>query len=388
MSRDELLLLAHLLGDGCTLPNQPVHYTSGDLENINLVAQAAARLFGIKPRIVPQQNWWHVYLPSPYRLTHGKHNPIIAWLQRLGTDAYHAWEKRIPGPVFTCPEAEIAFFLRHLWSTDGNISWKRLAGRKPAAAIYYASTSELLASQVQHLLLRLGIHSTLKKVLQPGYRPIFHVHIQGCRPQLDFLRTVGYVGARAKIIPELIAALEEIVPHATLGALPRVLWKEMIEPVKVAAGVSWRAVASGLDMQYCGSALFKAGISSERLGRLADVLKSVPLRELADAPVYWDTIASLEPLGVENVYDATVANTHNFVANDIIIHNSIEQDSDVVMFIYRKDRDKPNVGPEEENIAEIIVAKHRNGPTGSIRLRFDQELASFQTIDKVHTQSF
>ena len=63
---------------------------------------------------------------------------------------------------------------------------------------------------------------------------------------------------------------------------------------------------------------------------------------------------------------------------------SWEQDADVVMFIYRKDRDKLEISPEEENLAEIIIAKHRNGPLGVVKLKFDSEKVSFRTIDKVH----
>lgn len=70
--------------------------------------------------------------------------------------------------------------------------------------------------------------------------------------------------------------------------------------------------------------------------------------------------------------------------SDLRESGSLEQDSDVVMFIYRKDRDKMTVSPEEENLAEIIVAKHRNGPLGTVPLKFDSEKVSFRSIDKVH----
>ena len=69
---------------------------------------------------------------------------------------------------------------------------------------------------------------------------------------------------------------------------------------------------------------------------------------------------------------------------DLRESGSIEQDADVVLFIYRKDRDKSSVAPEEENIAEIIISKHRNGPLGTARLRFDPEKASFKNIDTYH----
>lgn len=73
--------------------------------------------------------------------------------------------------------------------------------------------------------------------------------------------------------------------------------------------------------------------------------------------------------------------------SDLRSSGSIEQDADVVMFIYRKDKDKlpESVSPEEADTAEIIIAKHRNGPTGSIKLKFNSGLVSFQNIDEFHT---
>lgn len=65
---------------------------------------------------------------------------------------------------------------------------------------------------------------------------------------------------------------------------------------------------------------------------------------------------------------------------------SIEQDADVVMFIYRKKADRyfatKDLSPEEQHTAEIYIAKHRNGPTGSIKLFFDEEKASFKNLAK------
>ncbi len=74
--------------------------------------------------------------------------------------------------------------------------------------------------------------------------------------------------------------------------------------------------------------------------------------------------------------------------SDLRESGSIEQDADVVMFIYRKDKDREmNITPEEEGLAQILVQKHRNGPTGDVTLRFDQEHTSFKNIDKRHDDS-
>ena len=65
---------------------------------------------------------------------------------------------------------------------------------------------------------------------------------------------------------------------------------------------------------------------------------------------------------------------------------SIEQDADVVLFIYRKSADKnyhpDDIAPEDKNVAEIHIAKHRNGPTGVIRLFFNEASVSFKSLDK------
>jgi len=86
-------------------------------------------------------------------------------------------------------------------------------------------------------------------------------------------------------------------------------------------------------------------------------------------------VVSADRVGDEPVYDATVEGTHNFVANGISVHNSLEQDADVVMFIYRDEVYNPET--TEKGAAEIIVAKHRNGPTGSTKLVFQDRYTRF-----------
>jgi len=383
LSDNELILLAHLLGDGCTLPNQPIHYTSGDYENIETVQMTAKELFGIQGRIVKQKNWWHVYLPSPYRLTRGKPHPITRWFRSMGIDLRHSYEKTIPLRVFQSDQEKTALFLRHLWATDGNISWKKLCGRLPGAAIYYCSTNKTLIMHVQMLLLRLGIQSVTKMVPQGKYRPMHVVQIYGKENQLRFLIDIGSVGARGKIIPELIRALEKVEANTNVDTIPKEAWRYIIEPAKTAAELSWRDVSERLEVAYNGTALQKNGIGRERLERM-HFLQGPLINQLAQSDVYWDEVVSIEKQGIEEVYDATVEGTHNFVANDIVVHNSIEQDSDVVMFIYRKDKMHHNLPPEEQNLAEILIEKHRNGPTGKVDLKFDPERASFYTIDKYH----
>lgn len=100
--------------------------------------------------------------------------------------------------------------------------------------------------------------------------------------------------------------------------------------------------------------------------------------------IFWDEIISIKELGVEDVYDATVENVHNFVANDILVHNSIEQDADLVILLFRREYYDPYDKP---GVAEIIVAKNRHGAVGSVNLTYRKELAQFANFSPTHTAS-
>jgi replicative DNA helicase len=117
----------------------------------------------------------------------------------------------------------------------------------------------------------------------------------------------------------------------------------------------------------------------ERALRVATAVQSIELSHLAQSDVYWDEVVDIEPDGEEEVYDLTVDDNHNFVANNIIVHNSIEQDADIVMFIYRDDVYNPD--SERKNIADIIVAKHRNGPVGEVSLYFQASQTRFRDLE-------
>lgn len=67
--------------------------------------------------------------------------------------------------------------------------------------------------------------------------------------------------------------------------------------------------------------------------------------------------------------------------SDLRESGSIEQDADVVLFIYRKDRDRIDVPPEEQNVAQLIVAKHRNGPLGTVDILFDPDRVTFKNVE-------
>ena len=136
-----------------------------------------------------------------------------------------------------------------------------------------------------------------------------------------------------------------------------------------------RASDYGSEGRGSSRGALKYAPSRERLARVATVLDDADLEMVATNDVFWDEIASVDSIGEQTVYDATVPGTHNFVANGISLHNSIEQDSDVVILLHREDayeRESPRAGE-----ADLIVAKHRNGPTATVTVAFQGHYSRF-----------
>ena len=381
MSDAELALLGHLIGDGCTLPRHAIQYTTRQRDLAEVVAALAVQVFGseIKPRIQKERTWYQVYLPAAQHLTHNTRNPVAEWLDRLGVFGLRAHEKHVPPQVFEQSQAGVALFLKHLWATDGCIHLSK--EKKHYANIYYASSSERLAREIQSLLLRFSINARLVRRGQGNRgRDQHHVVITG-KPDIEyFIETIGTLGAyKERHLTAIKDYLATRSANTNRDSIPSAIWRMYVVPAMQQRGITMRQMQAALGNAYCGTALYKQNVSRERAARVAQTVGSEELARLAASDVYWDEIVSIEPEGTEEVYDLTVPGLHNFIANDIIVHNSIEQDADVVMFIYRDELYNPNT--DFPNLADITVAKHRNGPTGRVQLYFNDKLATFSDAE-------
>lgn len=385
MSDDELALLGHLIGDGCTLPRHTIQYTTNDPVLAEIVVERAIKVFGsaIVPRIHRERDWYQVYLAVGYQLTHNVRNPIAQWLDDLGIFGLRSFEKFVPEKVFAQAHEGIACFLQHLWATDGCIHLSE--GQKSYVNIYYASSSLKLAQDVQSLLLRLGINATLSKYAQGVKgRAQYQIVVSGKGDIGHFFEQIGGIGQnKSKHQEAIVEYLALRSANTNRDIVPREVWRLLAVPAMQVAGLTTRSMQESLGTAYCGTGLYKQNISRERAAKVAMIVKSSELASLASSDVYWDSIVSIEPDGEEEVYDLTVDELHNFVAANIVVHNSIEQDADIVMFIYREDVYNPET--ERKNIADIIVAKHRNGPVGEVSLYFQASQTRFHDLEVTPT---
>jgi len=189
-----------------------------------------------------------------------------------------------------------------------------------------------------------------------------------------FAEKIGAVGAyKQSRLQEMCEYLAEHPANTNRDVIPHDVWRMYAVPAMQQAGMTSRQLQSSLGNAYCGTALYKQNMSRERAARLAEVVHSDVLRAFAESDVYWDRIETILPDGEEPVFDLTVPAHQNFVANNMIVHNSLEQDADIVMFIYRDEKD-----PSMANVTHLKIAKHRNGPVGQVDLIFRNNLTKFE----------
>jgi replicative DNA helicase len=315
-------------------------------------------------------------LPAPYRLTHGKRNPIAAWLDKLRLFGKRSHEKFVPEAVFSAPNDQVALFLRHLWATDGSVRWD---GKLNLGRVYYASTSRRLADDVMQLLARMGIQSRISNARKAGYRDCWHVSIDRAENQSRFLSLIGVHGARGKLAEEVLARLAGRARRGGSDSVPREIWTQ-VRAVLQRIGMTKREFADVMGTQYCGSNMWNHEPSRAGLHRVASLLDDRELHDTATNDVFWDRIVEITSIGERDVFDGTVLTTNCFVAQGITAHNSLEQDADMVILLHRPDafeRDDPRGGE-----ADLILGKHRNGPTKTITVAHQLHLSRFANMAK------
>jgi replicative DNA helicase len=375
----QVVLLAHLVGDGFEATDEALRYSNDADPACFAAVETAAHQLGLEPRRVGEPGDEGVpttiELPRVDDLATGSVNPVAQWLDQWSLLGRSTHETFVPAPVFSLTDDQVALFVGHLWTANGCIGWW---GK---GHVSFTSTSRNLADDVQMLLLRLGIRSTCRRVRGAPGRPSWQLQVEGRDDQVLFLDTVPIFGQRAEGATSLRERLVE-TPSAGRGdeldTVPTEVWVR-VRQAMADKGISSRDLTAALGTVERG--LYRRAPGRERLRQVAALIDDRVVQALASSDVVWDRVVDIVPLGRQEVFDATVEGTHNFVANGIVVENSIEQDADVVMFIYRDDVYNPD--SPDRGQAEIIVSKHRNGPTGTARLAFLSQFTRFANMARV-----
>jgi replicative DNA helicase len=373
-SDEQICLLGHLAGDGSYLKNQPLRYTTASEENSKLVTECAIALGSTVKRYAGRGNWHQLLISGNGNRWHAA--GVGAWLKNLGIHGQRSHQKHLPPAVFQFSDAQIGLLLRHLWATDGCIHVRAAPQRGPSA-INFSTCSERLAQEVAALLLRLGIVARTYQVRQRIGRGVYCVAVSSSEQQALFLQRVGAFGPReapARLLADRISATRS---NPNVDTLPQQLFAGVAATMS-AQGISSRQMASMRRTRYGGSSHFKFSPSRTTLNSYANLLNSDSSSIWANSHLFWDRVVAVGLEGEEEVFDMTVPGPASWLADGIVSHNSgaIEQDSDLILLIYREE--VYDVNTTRKGIADIIIAKQRNGPTGDVQLTFLGQYTKFE----------
>ena len=244
-------------------------------------------------------------------------NPLADFLRRHGLMGEGAATKSVPAAVFRLPRAHLAIFLNRLFATDG---WASVLASGQAQA-GFASISERLARQVQHLLLRFGIVAKLRQrwvKYGDSRRPSWQLDITDAHSLQVLASEVGMHG-KQPALDRLLDTLAQRRPHTNVDLVPAAVWARIAE---AKGAMSWAELARRIGASESNLHVGKRGIPRARLAKIAMVLQDRKLAALAASDVVWDRIEAITSTGVQQVYDLTVPDTHNFIANDVCVHNT------------------------------------------------------------------
>lgn len=364
---DELSLLGYLISDGTYQKHRSVGYVKADPVLVGDVRRIALERFGITAK----DHACHGPAEQIELTMTGqgrRNNTLINWLKKLGIHGQLGPNKEVPSEVLRMSNRALGIFLAALWAGDGSV-----VPRKSGCWILkFNSSSFVLLEQVMWILTRLGIMAVLGP---PEWNtkskvPLATITIHDVEHIQQFARMVPLQGIKGEKLHRAASLEGRMKLKPGFDRLPIEI-NTWLTSEKERQGKSW----STLGYRVQGKCIDRAHLMD-----VAARLSSPALMDLATSDVIWDPVVSVEPDGKSECFDVCVPGLSNFVCQNIIVHNSgaIEQDADAVWFIYRA----KYYDEEANDEAEIIVAKNRNGPTGTVLLVFDGKTKTFRAIER------
>jgi DNA polymerase-3 subunit alpha len=321
--RRKLRILAYLIADGSLTSGTMVDFVSKEPAMLAEYERCLAAFDDVSPAYVAQVRGV-TRIGAAKAMREGLHyhspNSLLAWLRELGLKyppgsrpgGVHSRDKFVPDFVFQLAVSDIAFFLASLWDGDGYMG---------DLLCHYRTISRRLAEDVQALLLRLGIGSTI----HTNYYTVRHDGTTAERLPSYQVTVYDTMRLAALLQPHMVSAKGTVTCRGI--AAPNISRAYFMTELSRAWSGTQKGLmrATGFDRQHFRSQSRQRERIPARVA--ASVVQKLHMPETARRMnVAWQKIVSIEPVGIEHVYDLTVEGLHSFVANGIIIHNCVYQE--------------------------------------------------------------
>lgn len=315
-----VVLMAGLLSEGSISQKEgSVGFSSGDEEFINLMTIASEE---INCEVKYRGNYDYAICK-----TEGKYSPVRVMMKKYEIPYSLSKNKVLPDIIFRLNRKQLCKFISIFWMGDGYILVRQAS---------MGLASKRMLEDFQHLFLKLGIQSRVKykeaqydgRIFDAWELSIYGNHIQ------DFYRLINLWGYKKEDLEILVAKkrcpsagrppLTEMMMEKFRKKTSKREWgKAKVRSDEAYKQLGWKP-AKGMGL----TVLTRGSVKNLQARRLRALCYSHGIDEkefsiLLSEDLWWDFIVDIESVGIKKVYDLTVVPTESFIANDIIVHNTL-----------------------------------------------------------------
>lgn len=327
---NDIKLLAYMIGDG-NCKNKNIRFTQTPNSAQHLEMEQIVKHYDCELFQYPSNKRQYDFIIRKNKFRHNRTYPNKVKNLLIQYDVYNrsADNKVIPKKIFQLKKEQIALFLSRLFATDGWAS-SSYRNQKWLCEIGYASNSEILIREISHLLLRFGIKSNVSKKTQKAW----NLGIYDKKSINIFAQEIGIYG-KEKALQKVV---DDVNKKLDLDSfMPKVINKEIISTMKFKQVTKADLIRLWEDTTRQNSRLRleKYKLQKQKAKLIAKYLDMHDLLLLIDGDIEWQEIKSIKYIGDFDTYDLTVSNTHNFIANDIITHNTGKTETMIVEGLHK-----------------------------------------------------
>ena len=337
-------LIALLLSEGY-ISDGHVSVSNTDPEIIEVIRKSAEKMGCVVKQY--GRSWNIVFGGRPERKHRGKRgrftkdriHPVQKMIDEYGIKRVTADKKEIPDVIFRLNNEQLRRFIAVFWSGDGYVNCCNKGRRGENVIVGINLTSKKMIQQLRTLLLRFGIVTHYMEVPQRNERwKMQYRLLVPTEFHEKFLNTFDLLGRRGVVLKERLSRRK--FEHRTKLRLSDEIKNNLrrrFEEKKSLGGAGSSGKGVIAKIRKCVDKNFESfeGCFVRRKGERSNVIEKRMLKAMLEVldvqdymwvvndDIHWVEVVSIERTGVKTVYDVTVPGTHCFIANDVVVHNTM-----------------------------------------------------------------